>query len=237
MHLWLTRPIEDAGRLRAQLVGQGHEVTMEPLLRIEYFRDEPIDFEDAQALIATSKNALRALAGRPEEAALKEIPLFVVGRGTAQAAEAMGFETVIEGPSNASALMGLIINACSINDGALIHLSAANVAYNLCEELRHLGYHVFQPILYRAVQATNLSDVLLRNIKIGRIEGVILLSGRTAEAYASIVNTPELLGPIRKLTHFCLSTAVSARLSTLQPINVKLSSRPNIDEMLALTAL
>ena len=31
MHLWVTRPIEDAAGLRAQLIAQGHEVT--PLQR------------------------------------------------------------------------------------------------------------------------------------------------------------------------------------------------------------
>jgi uroporphyrinogen-III synthase len=235
MHLWVTRPIEDAGQLRARLIAQGHEVTLEPLLSIENFYDEPIDLDEAQALIATSRNALRAIAGRPEEEACKGIPLFVVGRGTAQVAEAMGFETIIEGPSNAAALLGLVVNTAGINDGALVHLSAENVAYNLCEELRLLGYQVFQPILYRSIQAETLSGTLLRNIKNGRIEGVVLLSGRTAEAYADVMNSMGLLEEAMQFTHFCLSEAVAARLSPLQPINVALSAKPNIDEMLALT--
>ena len=235
MHIWVTRPFEDAGQLRAQLIVQGHEVSLEPLLKIEHFDDEPLELDYAQALIATSRNALRALAGRPEEQACKSMPLFAVGRGTAQVAEAMGFETIIEGPSNASALFGLIINTADINDGALVHLSAENVAYNLCEELRLLGYTVFQPILYRTTQVLTLSDILLHNIKTGRIEGVMLLSGRTAEAYASIVNSQGILGNARKMIHFCLSESVASRLSPLQPINIKSSSAPNIDEMLALT--
>lgn len=235
MRIWITRPFEDAGRLRAQLIAQGHDVVLEPLLKIEQLEDEPIELDDAQALVATSRNALRALAGRPEEDACKSMPLFVVGRGTAQVAEAMGFETIIEGPSNASALLGLILNAANINDGAIVHLSAENVAYNLCEELRHLGYHVFQPILYRAIQVETLSDTLLHSIKTGRIEGVMLLSGRTAEAYANIMKSKELLGYSRNIVHYCLSEAVLARLAPLQPINSKTSSAPNIDEMLALT--
>ena len=235
MRIWVTRPFEDAGQLRAQLIAQGHEVILEPLLKIEHFHDEPIELDDAQALIATSRNALRSLAGRPEEVACKSMPLFVVGRGTAQAAEAMGFETIIEGPSTARALLGLILNVANINDGALVHLSAENVAYNLCEELRHLGYHVFQPILYRAIQVETLSDTLLHNIKNGRIEGVVLLSSRTAEAYANIMKSRELLGFARKMTHYCLSESILSRLSLLQPIKSKTSAAPNIDEMLALT--
>lgn len=235
MHIWVTRPFEDAVPLRAQLVAQGHEVSMEPLLTVEYFPEEPIDLDDAQALIATSRNALRALAGRPEEDACKSMPLFVVGRGTARTARDMGFETIIEGPSNASALFGLIINVAHVNDGALVHLSAENVAYNLCEELRQLGYTVFQPILYRTAQADTLSDILLHNLKSGRIDGVMLLSGRTAEAYTTIVRSHRLLSCAREMTHFCLSQAVASKLSPLQPINIELSAAPNIDDMLALT--
>jgi uroporphyrinogen-III synthase len=236
MHLWVTRPIEDAAGLRAQLIAQGHEVTTEALIGIEYFRDEVIDLEHAQALIATSRNALRALKGHPAEEACKTVPIFVVGRATARLAEEMGFETVIEGPSTARALLGLILNAAEVNDGALIHLSAENVAYNLCEELRRLGYHVFQPILYRSQPVEVLSETLQRNLRSERIDGVLLLSGRTAEAYATAMIRHGLLEVARNLTHFCLSDAVAARLSPLQPVKLKISAAPNLDEMLAMTA-
>lgn len=236
MHLWVTRPIEDAAALRAQLIAQGHEVTTEALLEIEYFRDEPIELEDAQALVATSRNALRALKGHPQEDACKGYPIFVVGRATARLAEEMGFETVIEGPSTAQALLGLILNVAEVNDGAIVHLSADNVAYNLCEELRRLGYHVFQPILYRTEPVEVLSEPLQRNLATGRIDGVVLLSGRTAEAYANAMMTQGLLASARKMTHFCLSKAVAARLSSLQPVKIEISTAPNLDEMLAMTA-
>ncbi len=234
MHIWVTRPMADAGALRAKLIAHGHEVTLEPLLTIEFLHDEPIELDGVQALIATSRNALRAIAGRPEIEICRSLPLFVVGRGTAQAAKSLGFETIIEGPSTARALLALIVNVADVNEGALVHLAGETVAFNLCEELRRLGYHVFQPILYRSIQAQELSEPLLRQLHEGRIEAVVLLSGRTAEAYAKIMNTPQNLGIARRLVHFCLSEAVATKLSPLQPINVKLSYAPNIDEMLAL---
>lgn len=236
MHLWVTRPIEDAAGLRAQLIAQGHEVTTEALLEIEFFRDEIIELEDVQALIATSRNALRALKGHPQEDACKGVAIFVVGRATARLAEEMGFETIIEGPSTARALLGLILHAAVVNDGAIVHLSAENVAYNLCEELRRLGYHVFQPILYRSRPVEVLSETLQRNLASGRIDGVVLLSGRTAEAYAKAMITHGLLGAARQMTHFCLSKAIAERLAPLQPIKVEISTAPSLDEMLAMTA-
>ena len=170
------------------------------------------------------------------EEACKTVPIFVVGRATARLANEMGFETVIEGPSTARALLGLILNAAEVNDGALVHLSAENVAYNLCEELRRLGYHVFQPILYRSRRIEVLSGTLQRNLSLGRIDGVLLRSGRTAEAYASTMIKHGLLGAAQKMTHFCLSEAVAEKLSSLQPVKVEIARSPNLDEMLAMTA-
>jgi uroporphyrinogen-III synthase len=81
-----------------------------------------------------------------------------------------------------------------------------------------------------------LSETLQRNLRSGRIDGVLLLSGRTAEAYATAMIKHGLLQAGRNLTHFCLSDAVAAKLSPLQPVKVKLSAAPNLDEMLAMTA-
>ena len=238
MHLWVTRPQEDASVLRARLIAQGHDVFLEPLLVIEFDADEPIDLDGAQGLIATSKNGLRALAAREEEAAFaRGLPVYAVGRGTAEAARALGFETVVQGPAAARELVDVIVETAPVNDGTLVHLSGADVAFDLCNELQHLGYHVAQPILYRARQVDRFSDGLLSNLITGRIEGVLLLSPRTAEVYVRLVEAHQILRTARKLTHFCLSRSVAARLASLQLDNVKLSRAPNIEEMLALTGV
>ena len=235
MHLWVTRPQADAVALRARLIAQGHEVWTEPLLTIEFDQEEPLDLDDAQALIATSKNGLRAAAERPEGDYCKELPLYVVGRGTAAAAEDLGFRNVIEGPARARDLVTLIANTAGVNEGTLVHLSGAQVAYNLTEELQRLGYHVLQPILYHARMASHLSDGLLTSLTNGRIEGVLLLSPRTAIAYVRLVKSHQILRSARMLSYFCLSQPVVAELGSLQPEKVFVPDAPNIEEMLALT--
>ena len=97
MHVLITRPEPDAGALKAQIEAMGHAVSLEPLLQIELLPIAADALAGAQAIIATSRNGLRALA---ESAALPEaleLPLFAVGPGTAELARSLGFRRVIAG--------------------------------------------------------------------------------------------------------------------------------------------
>src|SRR5947209_250139 len=84
MRLLVTRPEPDGERTAAALRARGHEVTLAPLLRIE-----PVAFDLPQqsfaAVVLTSANAARALAGHPARAALTALPALVVGGRSAEA--------------------------------------------------------------------------------------------------------------------------------------------------------
>ena len=99
MHVLITRPEPDASETRAQLEALGHDVSVEPLLRIEPLPIDAGAFEGAQALIATSRNGLRALAASERAAPRRSsIPIFTVGPGTAELARAQGFQPDHRGP-------------------------------------------------------------------------------------------------------------------------------------------
>ena len=97
MRLLVTRPEPDALKLRAALEERGHQATVEPLLSVSFDDGEEFDLDDVQALIATSRYALRALRAHPLRTAARKLPLFAVGRATAAEGRALGFETVITG--------------------------------------------------------------------------------------------------------------------------------------------
>ncbi|MGI9426203.1 MAG: uroporphyrinogen-III synthase [Hyphomicrobiaceae bacterium] len=235
MRIWVTRPERDATVLRAKLVAQGHEVFVEPLLLIDFEQADPLDLIDVQALIATSRNGVRAAAESDVADVARQLPLFAVGPGTASTAEALGFDYVIKGHSTAEALLPKILSLSDVNGGALLHLAGGNLAFDLAGELRQMGYHVIQPTVYIARAATHLSIKLLTRIAVGDIDGVILLSPRTAQTYVNLVMAHQIERTARRLRHFCLSSNVAARLSQLQPEAIEVARVPNIRELLALT--
>ncbi len=70
---------------------------LSPLLVIEQAKDVALDLDGAQALIVTSRNALRALSQHPALDAARRLPLFTVGGATAKAARELGFAKVTKG--------------------------------------------------------------------------------------------------------------------------------------------
>src|SRR6476620_1900409 len=117
MRLLVTRPEPDALKLKAALEERGHQATVEPLLTVSFDDAGAIDLEGVQALIATSRNGLRALKSHPALAEARRLPLFAVGEATAKEARALGFEMVVTGAGTAQELVVHIASAAEPSAG------------------------------------------------------------------------------------------------------------------------
>jgi uroporphyrinogen-III synthase len=232
---WLvTRPEPDGLKLKGLLEARGHEATVEPLLHVSFDNSEAIELDGAAALIATSRNGLRALVGRRELRYARRLPLFAVGVQTAREAERMGFERVLVGPGTAAGLVPAIASVLDPSEGVLMHLAGERLAFDLKGELEALGFRVIQPVVYRMRAAEALSESTIDQINDREIDGVILMSPQTAAIYARLIVRHRLTLPARRLAHACLSEAVAERLAPLGQIAVEIAAAPTLEEMLAL---
>jgi uroporphyrinogen-III synthase len=234
MRLLITRPEPDALKLSALLEEAGHDAVVEPLLSVSFEDGEPIDLDGAQALIATSRNALRALKGRPALAEARHLPLFAVGKATAAEARALGFETVVTGAGTAAQLVAHIVSALDPAAGLLVHLAGDTLATDLAGALEAHGFRVMQPVVYRMLPATAFADSTVEQLAEGAIGGVILLSPRTAAIYTDLVRRHGLTAAVRTMPHFCLSAAVARRLESLGAVPTRVAEAPRLEEVLAL---
>jgi uroporphyrinogen-III synthase len=234
MRLLVTRPEPDALKLGAVLEKLGHEVTVDPLLRVSFEGGDPIDIDGAQALIATSRNALRALKSGPLLPRARSLPIFAVGKATAAEARALGFETVVTGAGTAAELVAHIVSALDPAAGLLVHLAGDTLATNLRGELEEHGFRVLQPVVYRMLPAQALSEETIEQLAVGEIDGVILMSPRTGAVYAALIQKHGLAATIRLLPHFCLSAAVARRLRPLGAVRTEIAEAPRLEELLAL---
>ncbi len=234
MRLLVTRPEPDALKLRAVLEEAGHEAVVEPLLSLSFDDADAIDLDGAQALIATSRNALRALKGGPLLGEARHLTLFAVGRATAAEARALGFETVVTGAGTAPELVAHIVSVLDPAAGVLVHLAGDSLAHDLAGELEAHGFRVRQPVVYRMRAATAFADTTVEDLATHAIEGVILMSPRTAAVYARLVARHGLAAAVRTLPHFCLSEAIARRLEPLGPVPRRVAETPGLEELLAL---
>ena len=236
MRLLVTRPEPDALKLGGVLEQMGHEATVDPLLSVSFEDSEPVDLESAQALIATSRNALRAIKSSPALATARGLPLFAVGKATAAEARALGFETVLQGPKDADALVDFIVDRAEVFGGPLIYLSGEVKAADLGGELRRLGFHVQEPVVYRVTAAQKLAAAIVARFQAREIDGVLLLSPQTARTYARLIHAHGLTGALAGTVHFCLSPAVARGLGPLGPPRTAVAAQPNLQSLLALVA-
>lgn len=119
----ILRPEPGAGRTAQAVARLGLETVVHPL-----FAPQPLDWTapasgDFDALLMTSANAAR-LAG-PALATYRGLPAYAVGSATAAALQAQGFDRVVAGEGDASAIAARIGT-----DGhrAALHLAGTTVA-------------------------------------------------------------------------------------------------------------
>jgi uroporphyrinogen-III synthase len=233
MRLLVTRPEPDAMKLAGRLQDIGLEATVEPLLRVSYEDGDAVELDGVAALIATSRHGLRALMGNPVLAAARHIPVFTVGRATAREARRMGFERVLVGPGTAAELVPAIAATLDSSEGLLMHLAGEALAVDLKGDLEQLGFRVLQPAVYRMEAAQALSASTIDQLNDGDIEGVILMSPRTARVYAGLIQRHRLTLASQRLVHFCLSRAVANGLAPLGDVPVAIPDWPTLQALLA----
>jgi uroporphyrinogen-III synthase len=162
-----------------------------------------------------------------------QLPLFAVGEATAKAAAELGFTRVTSGPGTGEGLAQLIADALDPNAGALVHLSGETVAFDLKSALQAKGFTLRQPVLYRAVAATRLPESALALLNAGELDGVILMSPRTAAIFAALVVRADALTQAARLDCYCLSAAVAQAVESLKARAI-VAARPSEEDILAL---
>jgi uroporphyrinogen-III synthase len=233
MRLLVTRPEPNASHEAKALAARGHQAVLAPLLTVEFICDAPLDLAGAQALIVTSRNALRALAPHSRLGEAIKLPLLAVGEATARAAQDLGFGTVVKGPGTAASLAELITRKLNPERGPLVHLAGETLAFDLKSALEAEGFSLRQPVLYRAIPARALPAEALSSLKAGKLDGAILMSRRTAEIFAGLVGEHGLVTQRTRLVCYCLSQAVAEVLAPLG-FRVRVAARPREEDVLAL---
>ncbi|WP_045834583.1 uroporphyrinogen-III synthase [Hyphomicrobium sp. 99] len=230
MHVVVTRPAGDAEPLKSRIEALGWRVTLAPLIEIVPEAIPEDILRGATALIATSRNALSE--------ALKsatDLPLFVVGPGTAAAAREIGFTKVIEGPGTGSELVPILASRRAELGARPVYLRGDVVAFDIEGALAEAGIHVRAANAYRSVAAEHLNPAVIKALQNGNIDAVTLMSPRTAQTWARLVANLSPPVQLSGVTHLCLSERVAEALGQPEKAcNVLVASYPNLEEMIAL---
>jgi len=234
MRILLTRSEPDATELKRRLEALGHQSLVAPVLDIEFCAPPALLAAGPDALIATSRNALRAVRDHAELASLLKLPIFVVGPGTASLVRQLGFAEIVEGPAAARDLPPVIAGKFPDRRATLVQLAGDVLAFDLVGALNSAGFRASKVVVYRSLPARTLPPETITALRSGALDACIVMSPRAAVQFASLVADAGLDAEARRLTYLCLSPAVAGKLAVLAPPKVSIAERPNLEEVLAL---
>ena len=233
MRILVTRPIADAARTAAALRARGHDVVVAPLLTVEYLSDVELSGGPWTAILSSSANAARAIAAHKRCDELRRVPVFAVGKQTAQELRAAGFADVASAGGDIDDLDALV--AARLKPPArLLYLAGEDRAGDLAGVLRSQHFAVDTVVAYRVAVADTLPAEAAAALQ-GNLNGVLHYSRRSAAAFvAAARHSGVLAAALGTPTHYCLSAKVAEPLREAGAADVRIAARPDEAALLAL---
>jgi len=209
MRVLVTRPQPDASGTAARLQAAGHQAVVDPMLVVEPM---PAVLPEGRfdALALTSVNGARALAARPELEALRALPLYTVGRRTAEAAP-QGFARVHVAGGDGAALVALLREKLP-RGSRIVHVCGEDRAVDLGAALADDGIEAALFELYRARPAARFSPATVAALRGRQIDAAFHFSLRTATTVVERATQADVAADLAAIEHFCFSNSVAAPL-------------------------
>lgn len=231
MAILVTRPQPDNAATVAALRAKGFEALPAPMLRFEAVAFQDDSDAGYGAVIVTSANALRAVAGQAAIVRLKELPLFAVGERTADAARDSGFHNVISADGDATALRELMVKSVRAKTlkktTTLLYLAGADLARDLAGELGERGFNVVTQTTYRMAPVVNLPPDVCDAFAAHGIEAVLHYSRRSARAFLDAARAGGVEISALAIPQCCLSEAIASIVRDAGATQVMVAASPD----------
>lgn len=221
------RPLEDVLPMATILKSKGIECSHYPLFKPHFLPLPPL--KNPQALIITSKNAIRALK---EYESLKKIPLYVVGDNTAELARQTGFVNISSASGTSQELINLIIKKAERDKGILWHLSGEMVKGNIVESLKSAGFEAKRQIVYRIEDLIDFPSSLYEKLKNGTISHLLFCSPRTTTCFINLLKKNKIEKSSCHMISLCLSEDIGEKALGLKWKKLWVSPKPTIKDLM-----
>ena len=207
----ITRPEDDSLKLSQIIEKSGYETICAPFIEIEYFKPALPSRKGYDALIFTSKHAVRSFCLLSKH---RDIVCYAVGNSTAKTLKNSGF---------------LNIHTADNNVASLIKILPKNLKYlyirgkNITQFFDEIDYE--SVITYGAKQIDGLSDEVVNIILKEEVSDIVFYSKRTAESFIKYTrlhhSSDKLIHCLRRTRVLCLSDEVLKYVSQLSKSDEK----------------
>jgi len=215
VHIVITRPKEESLNLISRLIKLGHSVTHLPVIKIIKLEVKKINFQDYEAVIFTSSNAIKYMN---VEKFNYKIKCFCVGNATERTANQFGFINTFSSEGTVDSLIELVIRALDNKSGKLLYLSSEFISKDLDADLIREGYLVDRISNYTSLAVEQIDIKTLDFIKENPPDVFFIYSTKSAKNLFNMINKYSLLNVVTHSNLMCISENV---LLVLKQINWK----------------
>jgi uroporphyrinogen-III synthase len=134
---------------------------------------------------------------------------------------------VTSADGDAGDLARLVLSYGNAAGGRFLYLAGADRAADVAGDLRQSGLAADTVEIYRAVAADSFPDPIRIALSAGKLDGVLHLSRRTADAYLNCARRDGLLDRALVPKHYCLSTQVAEPLVAAGARDITIATRPD----------
>lgn len=231
MRIVLTRPQADSERTAMTLRARGHEVLVAPLMRVETVAADL--HPHWGAIILTSANAAAAVATHPMHADLIKLPVYAVGRRSADAARQAGFTNIVTAGGDVRDLVRVIAQHQADAKAPLLYLAGEDRAGDLTGDLAVHGIAAELVVIYRAITAP-LPPELIAALKDSAVDAVLHFSRRSADNYLDGAKKAGIAVQALAARHLCLSAQIAEPLIDAGASHIAVAKRPDEASLIAL---
>lgn len=230
MRVLVLRDRGAADETAAALARLGHEALLAPVIDIEPTA-MPLPPGRFDALLATSRHAFTL--GLDVQRWGKRLPVFAVGRRTAEAARAAGFDDVRIGAGDGEGLSTLV-RLTLPRPARLLYLAGRDRKPTLEASLSGVGVKFEVTETYAAVPVDRWPEAVVESLRRGAVDAALHYSRRSAELALTMSERLGIGDAFLLLHHACLSADVAEPLLTAQAFAVAVAAKPDQDSLLAL---
>jgi uroporphyrinogen-III synthase len=224
----VTRPEPDSAATADALRQRGFDVLRAPILQFEAL---PIRYDDTTSysgVIVTSANALRAIRSHPLSGQLIALPVYAVGKRTADAAKKIGFANVLSADGDVTALRKLVTDAIPKRERKtpLLYLSGSDISSDIVAALASDGIAVTTLTVYRMIPVADLAFGVREAFAAQTIDAILHYSPRSAAAFVAAIRGAGLEIAALALPQVCISEAVARVLREAGATRLVVAEKP-----------
>ncbi|MBT5798678.1 MAG: hypothetical protein HOI17_02430 [Alphaproteobacteria bacterium] len=178
-----------------------------------------------QALIYTSKHAI------VENNSLYSLPVWCVGNATGAAAKKAGYKNILVPSDNARSMADVMVHKIKADDGPLLWLSGADIAFDIASYVSSTKLQVKRVINYQMKPISQLPDWFVDLVRTGTITGILVLSKRSFDCFSSLMSSKNIWDYHKKWYLFTFDKIPFGTTDTSSFLGCIKSQTSNIDDL------